>query len=665
MSLNYQEINSYAINTDGSSFFITGSGQLISVEQELSIQGLGSLISVEQSLELRISSLSPALFISVEQEIEATYSGSVISIEQKVKDNSADHLSKSGWNATLVIGGRQIPANQIHGDIEIDRAENDAALMNVTLIPEIGIQDVESYHGKSVTLDIEIAGGNYRAYTGVIDIPEIDIINETITLRCTDKRNEQLNNQLRSVVDTVGVYSSKIFRDPKDVAEEIEQRLTTTPHAIDFDAYGNYTVTAWQPKTVSDFTLVDSDVYRNRPAVELTSRGRITNKITLNFQYRYERFYHTTRSFNWESSTTDICNILLDGYSLTYKSAIMSAIDSAGWPAKGAITFTPLHESGWYNCGGTSIGWSTRQIQGTNEAVVDEDGNQINDASGNPIYKTRITGATNWGDLYCMGATWQATTQFTQNVTENYALTIQAPQSQTQFGDVTQDLSYSFSEEAASDEWENYDSFSSPAASINYYLDQDTSRSDSNAALDVAIRQARNTILSSHRDTRVFVDTFIFPQVDLKHTVYVNTDELKAKGKVYNIKHRLNISTGEAITTTTLVLSRAAGSASDSVLTIPPKPADNITFNTQVIYLGNHFGEDPTTPAAARWNGMIGNKWKLENNNFFRTTYQEQFIVDVPAIEDAHRDAKELAQTGSYNVEIPNDTLTITFDGKS
>lgn len=644
------------------------SGSLISIEQTVGFIGSGSLISIEQIVGLRLSSTVAESIASIEQGVRATYTGSATPIEQRVIDSSVpSHLDRTGWDLTLSIGGLVIPNSQIHGNIEIDRTENDAALMRITLMPETGVQDVELYHGKVILLDIHTASGTNRIYTGTVDIPEIDLIEEKITLRCTDKRTELLNSQLAGITDTIGVYSPHIFRVPKDTAEEVEQRLTTTPFAVDFDAYGNYTITSWFAKSTADFTLTDSDVYRNRPRVELASRGRVTNQVNINFGYRYERFHHATRTWEWESPiNTTVCLLLQFGYSLTFRSAIQAAIEGAGWPLKENVTYDAIPASGWYSCSGVPIAWSTTQLQGVNEPVLDSEGNQLNDTDGNPLFKARITGGTDFGPLYAAGAMWEGTTQWAQTVTEDYTLTLNAPQSQTQFGVITQDLTYAMESEADTAGWEDYTSFRTVAGQgDNYNIDQDLNRNESNQAIDVALQQAKNVILGSHRDTRVKVDTFIWPEIDLKHTVLVDTTELDAKGKVFNINHRLNIGTGEARTRTTLVLFRSQGSASDSILSIPAQPTDVVTYNTQNILLGNHFAEDPTTEEALSWNGMIGNAWITEAGNTFRTTFQEQFIVDAPAVPDELRTAKDLSTTDSYTVAIPNDTLVISFDGKS
>lgn len=667
-SINSNAINVTSVNSDSLVIIGTGVGELISFEQIVAVIESGELISFEQEILLRLSSTVSESMISIEQVCQALYSDSeLINIEQKVKDSAVlSHVSRTGWDLTLVIGGYEVPNEQIHGSISISRTESDAALMNITLIPPSGIQNLELYHGKAVTLDVETSTGIQRLYTGTIDIPHVDIIQEKVTLKCSDRRTEQLNGQLPGIVNTIGVYSPHIFNEASDTAELVQQRLTTTPTAVDFDAYGNYTITSWFAKSTADFTLTDSDVYRNKPKVEFASRGRVTNKVNINLQYRYERFHHGTRTFVWESPIKDdICKLLQFGYTMTFKSMVQSAADSAGWPIKNDINFDPLPAAGWYSCGGNNIAWSTIQLQGVNEAVVDTNGDAVTDINGNALFETRITGGTDYGGLYCVGANWQATNQWSQNITENYSLSLSSSQSIAQFGTITQDFSYAIDEEADVSGWENYTSFRTTQAGNNYADDQDIKRNEFNVATDAALRQGKTTILGSHRDTRVIVDTKIWPEIDLKHTVLVDTDELEAKGKVFNITHRLNIGTGEAVTTTTLVLFRAQGSSSDSALSLPVQVTDNVTYNGGQINLGNHFGEDPTTPQAALWNGMIGNRWKTENNNLFNTTFTPQFIVDVPAIPSSLRTSKSLNGSNTYNVAIPNDTLIITFDGVS
>ncbi len=634
--VNFVSINSQAINTQESEFYVNqeGSGQLISFEQSVVVEVGGSLILVEQT----ILSVLPS------------------------------HLDRTGWTIhSLIIGGQVIPENQIHGTIRVTRTEGTAALMECTLITPAGVQQLDDYAGQDIILNVQTTDGIFRMFTGIVDIPEVDIIQKKITLRCTDQRTELLNAQLASTVSTIGYFSSHVFGDIEDVAQEVEYRLSTIPYAIDFDAYGNYTLTPWAAKTTPDFTLTNDDVYYNEPRVEFNSRGRITNQVNINSQFRFERLYNMDRAFAWTSPiATDIGKLLLDGYSLTFRSMIQSAVDAAGWPVRGNINFTNIWPSGWYNVGqpAISVAFSTLQYDFENIAQTDAFGAPILDVNGNQVYEVERVGGTDYAGLYCMGANWNATTRWAQSVSENYSLIVRATRSQARYGTISQDTSIGITADFDSSGWEDYKAYNDTGNGTgSYYINQDINRSEFNDAVLVVLNRAKTTILGSHRDTRVIVDTKIWPQVDLKHTVRVNTTPLIAKGKVYTIEHFLNVGTGEARTTTTIVLSRLdEAPIAETVLAAPSPPVDNPIIPSSGILLGNHFGQNPaTTPGSSSWTGMIGNKWTIENNNKFRTQYQESFVVDVPAIPDNIRQSKELGKGVAYEVNIPNDELTVIF----
>ena len=190
----------------------------------------------------------------------------------------------------LTVNAIVITHNQIHGLITISRRENEASTMNVTLITPTGLQDLDYWAGKDISLVINAV----TTFTGTIDIPEIDVVYKKIKLVCTDKRREILNDQ---DVSTVGFYSSAIFSETENTIEELEQRLTTIPSVADIKPDGTYSITDINPKAIADFTLLDADVYRRKPSVSPTSRGRLTNQVNLNFKFRYSRRRHRERNF--------------------------------------------------------------------------------------------------------------------------------------------------------------------------------------------------------------------------------------------------------------------------------------------------------------------------------------------------------------------------------
>lgn len=665
-------INSSALNAESSPMVIVASGLLLSIEQSIASTESGNLLSltqmvgyvasgnlasIEQEILLRLS--GSGLIIDVEQEVSNAGLGKLITLEQRVVDTSiADHVTRNGWDLVITLAGNIIPTNQIHGSVSVARSESQASLANFTIIPPLGLQSVDYYAGKPVTIDVLTPTGTKRIYTGVVDIPELDLVDKKISIRCTDRRTELVNAQLGSVIGSIGYFSPIIFQTVKDTAEELDKRLSTTPYSVDFDVFGNYTLTSWFPKATADYTLTDEDIYLERPIVELASRGRITNKITIDFQYRYERLHHMQRSYRWTSPIASSVNLLLQySYSLTFKSDVLDAIKAAGWPIRGEITFTPIWPSGWY--GGRA--WSTVSYIGQIVDKVDSSGNLVLDASGNPVKEQRISGGTDNGPLYCMGATWNATTRWTQTLTESYSLVVQASQSVAQYGAIEQGETYSADASFETKDWEDYTKYDNNAgqAAISYYINKDTNRLDFSVAVSTALNKARTTILAAHRDTKVTVRKFLWPEIDLKHTVRINTDAVQTKGKVFSINHVMDIGTGEAYTEISISLFKAQGASSDSSYIAHPIAADAVTYPTSTITLGNHFGEDPTTEAARSWNGMIGNRFPP--GGLARTRYTDQFIVDTPPIPDALRNEKIKSASNTYNVSIPDDSLTIVF----
>lgn len=648
--------------------------ELIAIEQTVALfsDGAEELIGIEQIVDFYLTGSGQV--IEIEQTVRGLGSGQIIEIEQRVQSPaSVSGLVARGWEAFVALDGHAIGC--LHAQIQVTRTEGGASLMEVTNIPALGIQNIDTLAGKTITCDIQTTAGLFRIFTGKVDVPHINLIEKKITLNCTDNRVELINSTMAIAVSTVGYWSSVIFSTPKDVAEELEQRLTTVPIAVDFDPYGNYSITPKQAKASPDYVLTGippDGVYYRDPTVEYTSRANITNHISINFQYRFARLYHMEKLFSWTSPiANNFCLFLQQGYTFAQRTMIEQAVLSAGWPIRGPIAYTPIQPSGWYGCpafgGGTAgqIAWSTVAMHGavTKPVLDPSTGLQLVDSDGNPVTQTvNVGGGTDYGPTFANGAQWRGTTRWVQTVVEHYDLIVLAPQSIAQYGQVDAANQYASEDTTDTAAWETYKTYNNPYSKIDtsYFVDTATSRGSMNGAVITAVNIAKTTILNLHRDTRVSISRFIWPQVDLKHTVEINATitnggALRARGKVFNISHRLDCGTGEGVTNVTLALSRSQGAQADTPIGVPLIAADTPDFGSPNIVLGNHYGEDPA--GHPEWNGRIGNKFV----GFFRTTFAEQFIVDTNRIPDALRQDKDKFTTGGYNVGIPNDLLEITF----
>ena len=412
--LNDSALNSNPLNEAP----LVGAGSLVSVEQNVGFIESGSLVSVEQDVQYFFRGTGG--FIDVEQIVNSTQSGALVVVEQLVTDDTDDeHIARTGWDIVLTINGNIVDRDKIKGQIRVNRTESSTSLMDVTLIPDSGVQAASSYIGQTITLDVRTSsGGTTRVYTGLVDIPELDLIAKELTLRCADRREELIVSQVGPLVSTIGNYSDLIFPKVNEIGivKQLDFRLSTVPKTVDFDAYGALRITDWAAKSSADRTLTDSQVFRRDPKVELTSRGRILNKVNINFQYRYERLHHWERAYSWTSPIdADFTKFLQDGYSLTRRDLVAGAIGASGWPVKGDITYNEIHPAGWYG----GIGFATTQLTGTSVPVTDALGNAVTDTAGNPVYESRVLGGVDMTTILCEGASWTGTFRWAQTVTED------------------------------------------------------------------------------------------------------------------------------------------------------------------------------------------------------------------------------------------------------
>lgn len=673
MSLNNSELNSTPVNAGAGR--TVGSGAIVSLEQKVGVIGSGVLASLDQTVQHR--STGTGAITTLSQSVQEVFSGSIVDLDQTVRDltdTTASHLVRTGWDLDVYVGGEALDKSKIIGIASINFSEGDSATASIVLRGDIGAQDLDYYDGKSVIIKAKTysssnnptitTDSDTRIFTGIVDITEIDLINEFITLRCVNERRKLINDNLSSLVPTIGTWSETIFNGYADTAELLDQRIQTVQKSLDFDGYNNYMLTSWTPKATADFTFSGGAVFTKEPRLERASAARIINKVNINMQYRYDRWHHRQVSFQWTSPIdNNPCKILVDGYDLTRKDIVREAVKQAGWPLRGDITFTAPPAAGWYSCSGTYAALSYTNTTARLEARTDINGNTVTDSEGNTIYDPVTTNVTTYSDTFCAGASWNATTRWAQTVTEEQTITVTAPQSTSQYGTITKEVTYGLEAPINSATWENYTRYDTNQGSgNNYFVDQDYNEAEYRNAVKVAMAIAKTDILSSHRDTRVIFSIPFKPDINLSHTVETTATRISCKGKVQKYTHSFNHRTTEAFTTVEVVLSRASGSTSEQTLAVPARlNTGSAPSAPGVINLGNHFGEDPSQSGAEAWTGFIGNKVVQG----VKTNYTQIFVVDVPAIENESRDNKTLSGSTSYNIEVPNHTLSVTFEGKS
>lgn len=678
MSLNQWTLNSKVLNESisSSSVIDTGEGLICAIKQLITNYGEGKLIDVKQSVTFYAAG-EGRLIELIQDVIAPTPSKLLIEIRQDVRDGATGNFfTRNGFIPSLTIGAFQVPEDWITGDINITRNENAAAIMNFTLYPSVGVQNIDYYEGQIVKLFVttkEIPTPVVM-YTGYINEPNIDIVNGFISFSCSDLREEQINAQLGAVAPYIGIYTTGVFGEKTSLFKEITDRLTTTPLVLNFNAAGQYTISNFVGNNLPQFLFTDSDVYgkdgdsSRDPKITMATRGRIVNQVDIEFKYQYQRLYQRSLNFSWQAPYyNSICDFLKNGYSVLKRSMVEAAVQAAGWPLRQPIGYVPIFTSGFYNCNGVSVGYSTAQAQFVQQPIKDSAGNPVKDTDGNATYKTVQTGAVDVANTLCLRAAWNASYVWSQNISETYNLSVYSSQSQARYGvrketdTVGVESTYNTSELE-----KNTVHITMPTNSItngaDKYINLDSNLSGYYNSISVALARAKTKIIQSHRDTKVSFRTKLNPLIDLVHTAKLDCTKLVAQGKVSTISHYIDCTTGEAYTQIEISISRAHGSGTDTPLSYPIRPTYTPPTVAGAIGFQSHYG----LPPDASWTGHIGNKYVTERTgsttNTFKTAYPESFVVDTPAIEDAVRANKELsAGTTSYNVAIKNDLFEVIF----
>ena len=181
------------------------------------------------------------------------------------------------------------------------------------------------------------------------------------------------------------------------------------------------------PKSVADFTLTDSDLYRRDISFKFSSGQRYVNKVNLKIGYTFQRLHHQEQPYATNAPHASVCQLLTGGYTMLTRQLVYSAVQGSSWPVKGEVLFDPIYDSGYYRCGDATVGFSTISCTGTTAPT-----GATND--GNEQIEYTAQACTNIAPSLCRNASWTATTRYAQNIRHEYTLTVEAPQSQDEFG---------------------------------------------------------------------------------------------------------------------------------------------------------------------------------------------------------------------------------------
>jgi hypothetical protein len=599
------------------------------------------------SLPMSLSGFLTSAAASLPVRLHTVEAGAAASLALVLEAGDPSHYrgTVAAWAPQVVLDGVDI-SDQLVGRITIEHAENESGEATFTLLPDPGTIDLSDYERKAVAIsfvgksDLGATLYTVRRFTGITTTAVIDPDAGELTVSATTDlqgRLEQLDRaQLTQLIG--GQWSAHVFDDTADGYQYALDRLSTLAQAIHVDVYGRLVLDDWAAKATADVELTDAHRFGNTLSLSRANRRDLITRVAVAVDFRFARLRHRAiELIFWDA--LGFCHYLNNGWRAPAKDMIRAAADGTAWTRTSDITWVELPP--------------------------------INPSVCNPP-RAWAGGA----DLFCLGASWTAARRWAQTLTEEYTLTVRAPDLEESIGIQTSKADYGLEATFDATDYEAQNDFSGPPAGASYdsgladwVLAADTTEADGRSALEAAIAcalaKARVEILGRARKNRVRLANVYDPSLTLDKTIRVNTPYLLAKGKLARITETLDLVTGEPRQVLELALSRhgGAGLAVDDTLeapTAPSAPAETPTART--VYLPYRLGATEFSAADdPDWDGYMTNV--AAGSPIYDAAgeiYRDRFVVRMPEIEEAARDAVSAQAPQTYELIVPQDELTVS-----
>lgn len=537
------------------------------------------------------------------------------------------------WGVQVLVGAVDVTAD-IVGELTVEAEEGAARIADLVLQPGAGATvDVPSWTGKPVVISFTdmstgVPTGAVVLFSGIVDLPTIDLRTRCLNLRCTDDLQGVLAGLSKAAIDTLvgGRWSPAVFNAAADAYTYAQDRLSTVPACLDLDLTRTPRLTPWAAKPTADLSFTADHILENSLVPQFAERVGLINQVDLSFGYRFPRQKSEGYQVNYDYLALHITSFpywVRDGNPFLSRDAVRSAIQSAG----GSIvseTWTALPTTG-------------QVIPGTGGAPA---GFWIPNPATDP--------------LFCLGFSIVASFDYGQDIEETYSITVNNPASIAEVGVVRESMSGSlqgqYNDPVAVETnvllYKNKISAIPPkdlaavvvglTNSADVTLTTDSNRTAAEAAIEVLVDVAKVRIFAASRRSSVAGSLPLNPALDVDKTVAINADGVLAKGKVRRVLHRMAPQSGRAVSDFELAICSVAGvgiSHPDDATTAPA---------------GSTAGTTSTLSApSVTWNGLAG---------------QDQVItITFPGVAAVERNKSNVAISQTFRAEIAEDVFTITL----
>ncbi|SFM71224.1 proprotein convertase P-domain-containing protein [Marinobacter pelagius] len=586
-------------------------------------------------LEISVDSVTGTLSLPIEIDV-ATPETLTLPLSVTVYDasNFPGHngTASGGTFAVRVEVGGQDYTSRLIGSIEVDAEEGSARVANFALVLYPGIFEPDEWINLPVTIDYLQNDSSFRIFTGIVDLPELSLEDNSIVLSCTDNRQGWFENKPRSAIeelfkDTEAKWSPAVFGDYETSDQFAEDLLRTMPASADLDRNGQLVFGQWYAPGF-DFLFSDAETFPDSISVEWGSRRDIVTQVNIDAEYSYQFFRERKRRYWWEYPRS-FGEYLEENTSLPTTSMIESAASADGWSILGKVAYERLPESGEYDLpGGGSTNWS-----------ISDD--------------VRLSLA--------IAADFTIRKRWVQDVQESYAITVKSQANIERFGLISEDMRVSLDTSADETGFEgfDYEPDVNPTSIGSDTVWPTFDQSSIDLALQTAVAQAEVIIQESTRQNAVAFTTLIQPELELYHFVRLESSSVTAQGKCSRIRHVIDFENGSAVTDVELAIFRGDVAVGTSLAYDGLDYTETAlgTFTTLYTKLQDYTGA--VEPPSEAFQGYVGNYLSQLNN--VPNPFDERFAILTPEISDQSRDAVEHFEEIEVEAKTYNQTMTVNL----
>lgn len=549
------------------------------------------------------------------------------------------------WQAWVTLGGADVTARLV-GSITVDREEGAAGVADFVLFYPPGDAVPVDIASRAVTIDmISTAQGETtqtRLFTGVVAEPRWDALARTLTVTCTDNLQQRVEALSVDQIDALvgGQWTADVFEplDGRSRWDYAQERLQSRPASLDCSPSGELRVSSWYASQAAHFVFGPGTTLYESIGVELAQLASITNRVELEIAYRYSRFREHRQNYNWSHPGTQglsgiqgFCSWRSDSTELPDIDMVVGSVGNGGQVCVSANLYRlPLTMA---NPCGDGMAW------------------------------------INNDDTLLLGAGWVGATRWVQTVTETYRLTLATEAGQAEGRQVISRNGTSFTVEPPegwADSLKPIDtaatgsSIEGDGSSLGEPGDRDDETRRA-AALTLQLAMAHAELLAAHRQTRVTwsAPTPMVLGVDLAHTLEIDDQYVRARGKCSRRVDTLDFDSGSCITDLTISVMRGGGESDP--LTVPARPGalpdgggGTGPSNNLPTQLGGKLGSDPYDDELP---GFSGNYSISQDATLER--FPRRLEIDADEIPAADRDEHTAEAYVLYRVGIPNDLLEL------